>query len=309
MGLGTSHLPITGLTERRCLEDRQAWHRAAESCVLDAPCRIRQSTIPDHHLSSAMTNNRKAARYDLRRIAHDAMLQRGLLPDFSAAVLAETERDHRRRDGVRRRRSATCAHCSGRRSTTTTRAISISSRSREAAGRRRGRGSCVAIADVDALVQEGLARSTTTRAPTRRRSTRRREIFPMLPEKLSTDLTSLNEGEDRLAVVVEMTVAADGTVADVRRLPRASSATTPSSPTTASRPGSTATAPAPAPLAAVPGLDEQLRAAGPRRAGACERVRAGARRAAPRDASRRGRSSTATRSPTCAPTRRTAPRS
>jgi exoribonuclease-2 len=34
----------------------------------------------------------------------------------------------------------------------------------------------------------------------------------MLPMELSTDLTSLNEAEDRLAVVVEMTVAADGSI-------------------------------------------------------------------------------------------------
>jgi exoribonuclease-2 len=36
--------------------------------------------------------------------------------------------------------------------------------------------------------------------------------FPMLPERLSTDQTSLSEGEDRAAVIVEMTVAADGSI-------------------------------------------------------------------------------------------------
>jgi len=37
-------------------------------------------------------------------------------------------------------------------------------------------------------------------------------VFPMLPEELSTDLTSLREGVDRLAVIVEMIVRADGDV-------------------------------------------------------------------------------------------------
>ena len=41
----------------------------------------------------------------------------------------------------------------------------------------------------------------------------------MLPERLSTDLTSLARREDRLAIVVEMTVGADGavTASDVYR--------------------------------------------------------------------------------------------
>jgi exoribonuclease-2 len=38
------------------------------------------------------------------------------------------------------------------------------------------------------------------------------DVFPMLPEKLSTNLTSLNEGEDRLAIAIETVVNEGGDV-------------------------------------------------------------------------------------------------
>jgi exoribonuclease II len=69
----------------------------------------------------------------------------------------------------------------------------------------------VAVADVDALVKRGGAIDAHASTNTTSVYTAG-GIFPMLPEQLSTDLTSLGEGEDRLAVVIEMTVNEDGTV-------------------------------------------------------------------------------------------------
>lgn len=68
----------------------------------------------------------------------------------------------------------------------------------------------IAVADVDSLVKKGSAidryaqqNTTSVYTPT--------IIFTMLPEKLSTDLTSLNENQDRLAIVAEVSVLKDGT--------------------------------------------------------------------------------------------------
>jgi exoribonuclease-2 len=69
----------------------------------------------------------------------------------------------------------------------------------------------VGIADVDALVPEGSAidRHAFTNATSVYTGV---DVYPMLPEELSTDLTSLNEGEDRLVVVAEQEIGPDGTV-------------------------------------------------------------------------------------------------
>ena len=69
----------------------------------------------------------------------------------------------------------------------------------------------IAIADVDSDVSIGSpidqhAAEQTTSVYTGIRT------FPMLPEELSTDLTSLNEGVDRLAIVVDMVVGGDGSI-------------------------------------------------------------------------------------------------
>jgi VacB/RNase II family 3'-5' exoribonuclease len=67
----------------------------------------------------------------------------------------------------------------------------------------------IAVADVDVLVKKETpidrhARHNTTSVYTAA------TLFPMLPEKLSTDFTSLNEGEDRLALVIDLTVNEEG---------------------------------------------------------------------------------------------------
>lgn len=76
----------------------------------------------------------------------------------------------------------------------------------------------VGIADVDEFVPkdsviDNFARKNTVSIYTASK------VFPMLPESLSTDLTSLREGVDRLAVVIEMIVRenADVQTGDVFR--------------------------------------------------------------------------------------------
>src|SRR5678816_2980439 len=69
----------------------------------------------------------------------------------------------------------------------------------------------VAIADVDSSIKKGSAIDEHARHNTTSVYTAA-EIFPMLPERVSTDLTSLNFNQDRLSIVVEITVGIDGSL-------------------------------------------------------------------------------------------------
>jgi exoribonuclease-2 len=192
---------------------------------------------------------------DLKGLARQAMLDRGLSPDFSAAALAqaaalqgaaaETGRD------IRDLRGLLWASIDNDDS----RDLDQLSVAQPLAG-----GAVkvlVAIADVDALVQaktpiDDHARTNTTSVYTPA------GIFPMLPQRLSTDLTSLAEGQERLSIVVEMTIMGDGSVtqSDLYRASVVNHAKLAYRSVSAWLDG---TGPSSERLAAVPGLDEQLR--------------------------------------------------
>jgi exoribonuclease-2 len=73
----------------------------------------------------------------------------------------------------------------------------------------------IGIADVDAFVPKDSAIDRHAYANTVSVYTPGK-VFPMLPEQLSNDTTSLRAGEERLAVVTEMSVAVGGEVGEVR---------------------------------------------------------------------------------------------
>jgi exoribonuclease-2 len=149
------------------------------------------------------------SRETLAGIAHQAMIDRGLAPDFGppvqqqlAGIDAPAPADDPSLRDLRDRLWCSIDNDDSRDLDQLTVAEDLGG------GRVR---LLVAVADVDAVVKKGTpidehAQHNTTSVYTAG------GIFPMLPEKLSTDLTSLNEGEDRVAVVIEMTVAGDGSV-------------------------------------------------------------------------------------------------
>ena len=157
-----------------------------------------------------MNRDPKGDRACLAAIARKAMIERKLEPDFPPAALQEVA-------GIRSAAGAT----EGMRDLRGLLWASIDNDdSRDldqltvaealADGRTR---ILVAVADVDALVRKGSAldghaahNTTSVYTPA--------VIFPMLPETLSTNLTSLNEDQDRVAMVADMVFDADATLVE-----------------------------------------------------------------------------------------------
>jgi VacB/RNase II family 3'-5' exoribonuclease len=142
-------------------------------------------------------------RAQLTDIARRAMKERGLEPSFSERAMAEVasvaESPQTADESVRDLRSLLWCSIDNDDSRDLDQ-ISVSETLPDGAVR-----VLVGIADVDVVVRDGSAvdkhaaqNTTSVYTPA--------VIFPMLPERLSTDLTSLNADEDRLAIVIELVV-------------------------------------------------------------------------------------------------------
>jgi len=158
-----------------------------------------------------MKTNDKNHRAILKNLAHRAMLERGLRPDFSTQALAELERiqvpSPTNGESVRDMRSLLWASIDNDDS------LDLDQLTLAEVASGDNIQILVAIADVDSSVKKDSAIdehacNNTTSVYTAA------EIFPMLPEKVSTDITSLNLNEDRLAIVIEILIGVDGSLQD-----------------------------------------------------------------------------------------------
>ncbi len=153
--------------------------------------------------------NANGQRATLQRIARRAMTERGLLPDFSHAALAELDRIQAppaRTDGAARDlRDLPWASIDNDDSRDLDQ-LTVAQTVPDGAVK-----ILVAIADVDGLVKKGSAIDEHARHNTTSVYTAA-QVFSMLPERLSTDLTSLSDRADRPAIVIEMVIGPDGTL-------------------------------------------------------------------------------------------------
>lgn len=194
-------------------------------------------------------------RLTLQRIAHQAMLDKGLSPDFPALAVAELEQvtgpatssDPAVQD-LRHLNWCSIDNDDSRDLDQLTVAESLSS------GMVKVR---VAIADVDAIVRKSSAIDVHAADNTTSVYTVA-QVFPMLPEKLCYDLTSLNPDSDRMAIVVEMTIDDEGHLRH-SSVSRALVRNRAKLAYNAVASWLDEQSPAPAVLQAAPGLDENLR--------------------------------------------------
>ena len=158
---------------------------------------------------SAMSLAKYKTRTDLERIACDAMRERGLESEFSAAVARQLNSITGPGDevGPAVLDLSALPWCSIDNDDSLDLDQLTASEVLDA-GRIR---IYVAIADVDVLVKKGTAIDEHARTNTTSVYTSAR-IFPMLPVRLSTDLTSLNADQRRLAVVVDMVIGPDAAI-------------------------------------------------------------------------------------------------
>jgi exoribonuclease-2 len=155
--------------------------------------------------------SKKQHRSILRSIAQRAMIDRGLLPDFSPEALAE----------LGRFQAPAAANDGTIHDLTDLLWTSIDNDDSRDLDQLTVAEAVlgdkikilVAIADVDSIVKKGSAIDDHARHNTTSVYTPAM-IFPMLPERLSTDLTSLNLDEERLAIVIEMVINSDGSLQD-----------------------------------------------------------------------------------------------
>ena len=156
-----------------------------------------------------MEMDNKQHRSILQRIAHRAMLKRGLVPDVPLQALAELDEIHGPATGTEEstRDLRNLLWCSiDNDDSRDLDQLTVAEAMPDEAAK-----VLVAIADVDAVVKKRSALDDHARQNTTSVYTVA-EMFPMLPEKLSTDLTSLNYESDRLAIVIEMVLAGDGSL-------------------------------------------------------------------------------------------------
>ena len=191
----------------------------------------------------------------LQRIAHRVMLEKGLVPEFPPPALAELAGIHGPATvaGESTRDLRSLLWCSiDNDDSRDLDQLTVAEAMPNGAAR-----VLVAIADVDALVKKGSALDDHARQNTTSVYTVA-ETFPMLPEKLSTDLTSLNCESDRPAIVIEIVLDGDGSLqgSDVYRATVRNRAKLAYNSVAAWLEG---TGPMPPGIGTVGGLDENLR--------------------------------------------------